>query len=105
VKRLGLGPKFYDSGVSIPELVEQPDGPYVTHADYLKLLHLATLREAVNKVLEAEVEQLLAEQEAIGAAPDLLEALQAVVDAAGPDSGPEIGMAEAAIKKATGGQT
>ncbi|NLZ11103.1 MAG: hypothetical protein GX086_07215 [Alcaligenaceae bacterium] len=67
VKRLGLGPKFYDSGVSIPELVEQPDGPYITHADYLKLLHLAELREAVNKVLEAEVEQLLAEQEAIGA--------------------------------------
>ncbi|WJJ94040.1 hypothetical protein [Neopusillimonas aromaticivorans] len=68
VRRLGLGPKFYDSGVSIPELVEQPDGPYVTHADYLKLLHLATLREAVNMVLEAEVERLLTEREANSAA-------------------------------------
>ena len=33
--------------------------------------------------------------------PDLLEALQAVVDAAGPDGGPAIGMALAAIAKAT----
>ncbi|NLZ11107.1 MAG: hypothetical protein GX086_07235 [Alcaligenaceae bacterium] len=37
----------------------------------------------------------------IAAAPDLLEALQAVVDAAGPDGGPAIGMALAAIAKAT----
>ena len=33
--------------------------------------------------------------------PDLLEALQAVVDAAGPDAGPAIGMTLAAIAKAT----
>ena len=66
VKRYGFGPE-YTGGVSVPEIIEQPEGAYVTHDDYLKLLHLATLREAVNKVLEAEVHQLLAEQEAIGA--------------------------------------
>ena len=67
VKRLGLGPKFYESGVSVPDLIEQPDGAYVRHEDYLKLLHLAELREAVNKILEAEVEELIAGMESIGA--------------------------------------
>jgi hypothetical protein len=66
VKRYGFGPE-YTGGVSVPEIIEQPDGPYITHSDYLKLLYLATILEAANRVLEARVEQLLAEQEAIGA--------------------------------------
>lgn len=68
VKRLGLGPKFYDSGVSIPELIEQPDGPYVTYADYLKALELVERRSAVIKILEAEIDQMLAETPQEGAA-------------------------------------
>ena len=38
----------------------------------------------------------------IAAAPEMLDALKAIVDCAGPGAGPEIGLALDAIQKATG---
>lgn len=55
--------------------------------------------------LDGVKELCIADARLIAAAPDLLEALQAVVDAAGPEAGPEIGKAEVAIAKATGQST
>jgi len=36
-KRFGLGTKFYSNGISVPEIVEKPDGEYVRFDDYDKL--------------------------------------------------------------------
>ncbi|QIM48955.1 hypothetical protein G9Q38_07060 [Pusillimonas sp. DMV24BSW_D] len=33
-KRFGLGTKFYSNGISVPEIVEKPDGDYVLLDDY-----------------------------------------------------------------------
>lgn len=47
-------------------------------------------------------ERAIANARLIAAAPEMLAALKAIVDCAGPGAGPEIGLALDAIQKATG---
>lgn len=53
-------------------------------------------------VRERDDAESIANARLIAAAPELLAALKAIVDCAGPGAGPEIGLALDAIQKATG---
>ncbi|MBC2768592.1 hypothetical protein [Pusillimonas minor] len=59
IKRYDLGTRFYNS-LSVPEIVETPDGKYVTHDDYLIMVK-------INDYLQARLAKQAAEMEAIGA--------------------------------------
>ena len=57
VKRYGLGAKYYES-LSVPEIVEQPNGQYVSYEDYLRALELVKRREMVIKMLEDDIDSI-----------------------------------------------
>ena len=59
IKRYDLGTRFYNS-LSVPEIVETPDGKYVTYDDYLTVVK-------INNYLEARLVKQAAQMEAMGA--------------------------------------
>lgn len=57
IKRYDLGTHFYNS-LSVPEIVESPQGKYVAYEDYLRALELVKRREIVIGMLEDDIDAI-----------------------------------------------